>query len=209
MRWLSDKVMKRLIWILWALALYFLGSAFYIPAKAMLAQNLLATAWQRTLANKQANKEQANKPWPWADTYPVARLRVVGHAIDQIVLQGDQGNSLAFGPGLHPASKVTIDSGASGMVVISAHRDTHFNFLKDIRLGEIIELQIIDSGTTRYRVEDIQIVNINYVHIQSPDDNKWLTLVTCYPFNAIRSDPSLRYVVMAEAVDDCLQDCFI
>ncbi len=204
MRWLSDRAMKRLIWILLALAIYFLGSALYIPVKAMWAQNLLETAWQRTLANK-----QANKPWPWADTYPVARLRVAGHAIDQIVLQGDQGNSLAFGPGLHPASEVAIDSGASGMVVISAHRDMHFNFLKDIRLGEIIELQTIDSGTTRYRVEDIQIVNIRYVQIQSPDDSKWLTLVTCYPFNAIRSDPSLRYVVMAEAVDDCLQDCFI
>lgn len=196
--------MKVLIWILLALALYFIGSAFYIPAKAMLAQTMLVAAWEETLVSG-----EATRPWSWADTYPAARLRVPGHAIDQIVMQGDKGNSLAFGPGLHPASEV---SRSSGMIVISAHRDTHFHFLKDIALGETIELQTIDSGMSRYRVEDIQIVNIHLMDIQPPDNNKWLALVTCYPFNTLRSDPSLRYVVMAESIEDCEQNennCFI
>lgn len=184
--------MKYALRILLVAALYFLASGFYIPAKAKLAQLLLDNAWQATLATK-----QLTKPWPWADTFPVARLRAPGHGIDQIVLQGDQGNSLAFGPGLHPASDI---GKASGMLVISAHRDTHFNFLQYIKPGEILMLQTRDGAMTYYRVEDIQIVTTRDTLIQTPDNNKWLTLVTCYPFNTIRSDPSLRYVVMAEAV---------
>ena len=189
---LKDKAMKIVIWSLLALALFFLASAFYIPAKALLAQHLLEHAWQRTLEN-----EQANKPWPWADTFPVARLRVPSHEIDHIVLDGDQGNSLAFAPGLHPASEV---SKLSGMIVISAHRDTHFNFLKDVQLGEVLELQNSEGEIAKYRVEDMQVVNANQSQLKSPDNSKWLALVTCYPFNTIQSDPSLRFVVMAEAL---------
>jgi len=84
MRGLSDKTMRRLIWILLAAALFFLGSAFYIPAKAMLAQQLLQQAWADTLRSH----GKINRPWPWADTWPVARLIVPGRHIDQIVLEG-------------------------------------------------------------------------------------------------------------------------
>lgn len=190
---LSDRTLKIILWSLLALAIFFLGSAFYIPVKAMLAQTMLENAWNRTLANK-----QAYKPWSWSDTYPTARLRAPAHGIDQIVVDGDQGNSLAFAPGIHPASEV---SKRTGMIVISAHRDTHFHFLKDVQLGEILELQTSDGEITQYRIEDVQVVHADQSRIISPDDSKWLALVTCYPFNTVRSDPSLRFVVMAEAIN--------
>lgn len=204
MRWLTEKTMRRLLWILLALALYFLGSAFYIPAKAMLAQRMLETAWTRTLET-----EQASKPWPWADTYPVARLRVPVHRVDLIVLDGDTGNSLAFGPGLHPASEVDK---LNGLILISAHRDTHFNFLQHIQFGQFIELQTAKDSTTRYRVEELQIVDSRYGRIQAPEEGRWLTLVTCYPFDTVMANTTLRYVVMAEAISDCAlngSDCYI
>lgn len=184
--------MKWIICFFITIALFFLGSAIYIPAKAGLAQILLQSAWE-----KSRNSEHPIKPWPWADTHPIARLLMPDHDIDQIVLDGDQGNSLAFGPGLHPASDI---KDTSGTVLISGHRDTHFNFLKDIKLGETLELQTKDNTMVRYRVQDIQIVNTVRTHFQAADKNMWLVLVTCYPFNTIRSDPSMRYVVMAEAI---------
>lgn len=201
---LSDKVIRRIIWVLLVLAVYFLGSAFYIPAKAMLAQHMLHSAWQKSQTNG-----QISKPWPWADTYPVARLRVPSHRVDQIVLNGDTGNSLAFAPGLHPDSELGRNN---GMVVISAHRDTHFQFLEHIQLGDIIELDTIDTGTMQYRVEDVQIVNIHHTRIAAPDMNRWLSLVTCYPFNTVNANTSLRYVVIAEEVKDCpakKSDCYV
>jgi sortase A len=195
MRGLSDKLMQRLIWLLLALALFFLGTAFYIPAKAMLAQTLLHRAWTNTLARH----GQINKPWPWADTWPVARLRVPAHHIDQIVLEGDTGNSLAFAPGQSLQSFVDKQTGA---IMISAHRDTHFRFLKDVALGEIITLQNEDGEVDRYQVQDLEIIDTRYGHVSMPQSGKWLVLVTCYPFDAISNAGSQRYVVTAEAVAD-------
>ena len=74
--------------------LWQLGAGGWIHAKAWLAQRLLASAWQETMANG-----NAAKPWAWADTHPLARLRVPAHGIDQIVLAGSSGSSLAFAPG--------------------------------------------------------------------------------------------------------------
>lgn len=204
MRGLSDKVMRRMIWILLALAIYFLGSAFYIPAKAMLAQQLLQSAWQNSLAAK-----TVHKPWPWADMHPVARLRVPGHAVDQVVLSGEQGNSLAFAPGMHPASD---PAGEQGLVVISAHRDTHFRFLQYVVPGDEIELQTMSGQGIRYRVMQTQVVNISQSNLQVRAQNRWLGLVTCYPFNTINADPALRYLVLAEEVKECRnprQGCYI
>jgi sortase A len=195
MRGLSDKMLRRLIWLLLALALFFLGSAFYIPAKAVLAQTLLQQAWADTLASH----GQINKPWPWADTWPVARLIVPDHDIDQIVLEGDMGNSLAFAPGQSVQSFVDKDSGA---IMISAHRDTHFRFLKDVALGETIELQNEDGAIDRYRVQDLQIVDTRYGDVAVPQTGKWLVLVTCYPFDTLQAGGSRRYVVTAEATAD-------
>jgi len=193
MRGLSDKLMRRLIWILLALALFFLGSAFYIPAKAMLAQQLLQQAWADTLASH----GQISKPWPWADTWPVARLIVPAHDIAQIVLEGDTGNSLAFAPGQSIQSYMGKHRSA---IMISAHRDTHFHFLKNVILGEIIELQHEDGSIVRYRVQDRQIIDTRYGDVAVPMGGNWLVLVTCYPFDALQAGGSQRYVVSAEAV---------
>jgi len=193
MRGLSDKMMRRLIWILLALALFFLGSAFYIPAKAMLAQQLLQQAWADTLTSH----GQISKPWPWADTWPVARLIVPAHDIDQIVLEGDTGNSLAFAPGQSIQSYTGKHRSA---IMISAHRDTHFHFLKNVILGEIIELQHEDGSIVRYRVQDRQIIDTRYGDVAVPTSGNWLVLVTCYPFDALQAGGSQRYVVSAEAV---------
>src|SRR5256884_6616698 len=59
------------ITLLVALGAWQLGRGAWIQAKAWLAQSLIAHAWARTLSG-----ERQAKPWPWADTWPVARLTV-------------------------------------------------------------------------------------------------------------------------------------
>lgn len=191
---LSDKAMRRLIWLLLALALLFLGNAFYIPAKAILAQHLLHESWQQTLAGG----GEINKPWPWADTWPVARLQVPSQDIDHIVLEGDTGNTLAFAPG---RSTYTSLHDELGFILINAHRDTHFRFLQDIALGETLFLQQADGFVQRYIVQDTQVVDAKTAYLRAPSRGRWLVLVTCYPFDVIQTGGTLRYVVMAEAVE--------
>ena len=48
-----------------------LGQGAWIHARAWVAQALLKRAWVRTAAG-----ETRVKPWPWADTWPVARIEI-------------------------------------------------------------------------------------------------------------------------------------
>ena len=116
---------KVLIVLLPLCGLWFMGQASYIHAKAVFAQLLLETAWTETL-----NGQKEVKPWPWADTWPIARLSAPALGISRIVLAGASGSSLAFGPGHLFGSS---SPGEKGNVIISGHRDTHFSFLEKIK----------------------------------------------------------------------------
>ncbi|MGO1080839.1 hypothetical protein ACTOWL_35275, partial [Inquilinus sp. CA228] len=70
------------------------GQGLWIHAKAMLAQVLLDRAFAETLATG-----RAVKPWPWADTWPVARIDLPRLGESAIALAGASGQALAFGPG--------------------------------------------------------------------------------------------------------------
>jgi len=186
-------------WQLWLAAVAFsvslwqLGQGSYIQAKAWLAQVLIKQAWARTLEG-----EAQAKPWPWADTWPVARITLPGRHIERFVLAGANGRTIAFGPG-HVFG--TPLPGETGNSVIGAHRDTHFAFLRNVQPGEEIVVQKSVSVTRRYRVTGAEIVDKSETRVlaQRLGESR-LTLITCYPFDALRAGGPLRYVVTAKAI---------
>ena len=125
------------------------GSALFIPAKAAVAQILLHRAWDRTLTG-----EDRVKPWPWADTWPVARLKLPDTGTDLIVLAGTSGQALAFGPG-HVGG--TAAPGRPGLSMIGGHRDTHLKALARLKPGSRVEIQRPDGATRVYRMESATI----------------------------------------------------
>ncbi|MBI5612856.1 MAG: class GN sortase [Gammaproteobacteria bacterium] len=165
------------------------AQGLYIPAKAVVAQQLLQLAWERTQAGA-----RVARPWPWADTHPVARLTVPELDIDQIVLEGASGRTLAFGPGLLPGS---VPAGDAGHIVISGHRDTHFRFLAELAPGARIYLTGADGARHAYRVDDTQVVDMRQYRGLTECDGRCLTLVTCYPFDAVVPGGPLRFLVFA------------
>jgi len=176
--------------MLLTLAAWQLGAAGYIHVKALLAQALLELAWQRTLAG-----EPNVRPWPWADMQPVARLRASAQERDLIVLDGASGRSLAFGPAHVPGSALPGDPGAS---VIAGHRDTHFQFLRELRRGDPLEIQRADGITLRYEVSELRIVDSRTTRIALDGGVNSLKLVTCYPFAAVPPGAPLRFEVTAQ-----------
>lgn len=182
--------MKKIILILLILSgCWFVGQSLYIHAKALLAQQLLERAWK----NIQSGQAQS-KPWPWADTWPVARLQVPEQDIDLVVLAGDNGRTLAFGPGYNFASAMP---GQPGNSLISAHRDTHFEFLQHLNKGDIILLETADKKRHQFRVESSRITRNKDVFFPANEQNAYLQLVTCYPFNALENGGDERYIVSA------------
>jgi sortase A len=178
-----------------------LASAGVIKAKAQLAPLLIAQAWEES----RASGGVPVKPWPWADTWPVARLKVPAHGEDLLVLAGDTGNSLAFGPG-HTLSSAQL--GSPGLSVVAGHRDTHFKFLRWVRPGADIELELPRGTIRHYRVRAARIANAEREMWLAAQGHETLLLVTCYPFNALRAGGPLRYLVEAHSVEEGTVDPF-
>jgi sortase A len=174
--------------VLLVLGVWHAGHGVWIHAKAQLAQYLLHRAWTRTLAG-----ERDVKPWPWADTWPVARLRVPAHAVDLIVLDGVSGRTLAFGPG-HASNSPA--PGSPGTALISGHRDTHFRFLAALKAGDAIVVESPGRPATRFSVVETSVVDSRVAVIRAADGPA-LVLLTCYPFDALRAGGPLRWVVTA------------
>ncbi len=172
------------------------GHGVYIYAKAELAQYLLAGAWEES-----KKTQQPVKPWPWADTWPVARLTVPTHNIDLIVLAGDSGRTLAFGPGHNFGSVLPGDIGNS---IISAHRDTHFEFLQNLSAGDEIIIENPQGIKKHFTVSNTHVIDSRNAYIPVDYDNAALTLVTCFPFNSMTTGGPLRFVVVAVESDNSL-----
>ncbi len=175
--------------LLVCLVLWHWGGAAWIHLKAHLAQYLIADAWRQTLEG-----HQAVKPWPWADTWPVARLEARNQVF--YVLAGAQGHSLAFGPG-HLTGTAMPGEGVS---VIGGHRDTHFRFLRHAVPGDSLQLQTRQGEQVRYRIAHIRVVDSRYEPLVLDDTQEGLLLVTCYPFDALSANGPLRLLVWAEKV---------
>jgi sortase A len=181
-----------LVVLLAALGTWQLGAGGYIQAKAWLAQYLLERAWSEARAGA-----SRAKPWPWADTWPVARLRFPRRHVNLIVLAGATGRTLAFAPGHLSGTPLP---GQAGDSVVSGHRDTHFRFLQYVKVGEPIEVESTDGSVKRFRVTETRIVNGTNARLAAGGSEPTLTLVTCYPFDAIMPGGPLRYLVTARAV---------
>jgi len=166
-------------------SLLYLVGALWIPAKALLAQWLIDLGWQQA----QAGNETA-QAWPWADTRAVGVLSVPGLGIRQIILEGNSGRNLAFGP-------VVLDGTSTGSdLVISGHRDTHFHFLKDIETGDRLIVQT-KNRTQHYQVIAVEIVDSRTSELVIEPETSRISLVTCYPFDATLAGGPLRWIVTA------------
>jgi sortase A len=179
------------------LGTYQFSGGLYIFAKAELAQYLIADAWHKNLQSA-----EQHKPWPWADTHPVAELIIQDKS--WYVLAGASGRNLAFAPS-HVSS--TPEPGEIGNSVIVGHRDTQFNSLKSLQKGDLIEVKT-KHKRQKFKVTMLRIAEHSQLeYLQSDinndtfdDDQSSLTLITCYPFDSVLPNPTHRYIIRAIAI---------
>ncbi len=168
------------------------GLGAWIPIKAVLAQVLPEQAWQRTLAG-----ERRVRPWPWADTWPVAALDVAGERL--IMLADRGGHALAFGPGHVTGSAAP---GAADLSVLAGHRDTHFRQLRALSRGSTITLTTADGQRRLYVVRESRV--LPHPELAPPPlaaGASWLALAACWPFDALRVGGEERFVILASPLE--------
>lgn len=126
----------------------------------------------------------------------LAILRIPGIALEVPVSYGTDELVLLRGAGLVEGTGLP---GSNGNVGIAAHRDTYFRALKDLAIGDRIELVMLD-GTQTYVVTDLSVVEPTDVHVLADIGEPILTLVTCYPFYFVGNAPK-RFIVRAVAAE--------
>lgn len=85
-----------------------------------------------------------------------------------------------------------------GNVGIAGHRDGFFRALKDIEVGDAMDI-LTFQGKSEFVVSSITIVDPSDVSVLAPTDDATITLVTCYPFYFVGHAPK-RYIVKGELV---------
>ncbi|MCG8493733.1 MAG: sortase [Sneathiellales bacterium] len=174
--------------LLMGLALWQLAQAGLLAAKAWAAPVLIERAWNESLEDG-----ERHKPWPWADSSPVARLVVPSKHIERFILQGDNMRNLAFGPVLQ---KIGSDQ------LLYGHRDTHFGFLQDLHLKDRIGFQKFQGKAEKWHVTEMKTLHKDDFYLEQDKQESRLILVTCYPFDALWPETDMRFIVVLEKYTD-------
>jgi len=129
-----------------------------------------------------------------ADVTPLGVLKIPDVDLTVPIFEGTSDLMLNRGVGWIEGTAAVDERGNLGL---AGHRDGFFRVLKDVEIGDTIEVQSLD-GVTRYRITEFLIVAPEDVYVLAPTDTATLTLVTCYPFYFIGEAPQ-RYIVKGVA----------
>lgn len=168
------------------------GTGLWSGAKTWLADALIARAWRSSLATG-----RHVKPWPWADAWPVARLRIPALGIERYVLSGAEG---ALGMGARHMAGTALP-GEAGNSVIGALREEDFAFLRELRAQTEIDVDSMDTRGIRYTVRYVQELDTGDFWITKQEGPTRLTLITCSPRAESPSNKAPCHAVSAYAVE--------
>ena len=171
------------------LGLFGIAKASLMPIKAIIGQHYLEVAWQDSLKNN-----KLSKPWKSADFYMIGELTVPKLKISRVILNSVSGEALAWSIG-----RVTnlVSSSKNGPIILAGHRDSHMQFMSKLKIGDKIELMMTDGVLKKYEISKLDVTDkpeLKISNISIDDDS--LILMTCWPFNALRSGPQ-RYILVA------------
>jgi len=124
---------------------------------------------------------------------PLAVLRIPRINLEVAVLSGT--TELALNRGVGHIDGTPLP-GEEGNVGIAGHRDGYFRGLKDVEVGDLIEMETLTDSEI-YTITELFLVDPPDVWVLEPTENPAITLVTCYPFYYAGSAPQ-RYIVRAE-----------
>lgn len=200
MKVILPKVLARRI-LLWtqvgllACAVLMLGYCGLVLLDTWAFQKGEQRRFDRQLVERIASPAPPKALPPAAEGGLIGRIEIARLGVSVMVIEGTGSKTLRRAAGHIVGTGLP---GRPGNIGISAHRDTFFRPLRNIRENDIITLTTL-LGEYRYRVISTGIVSPSDVEVLDPGDSEILTLVTCYPFYFVGSAPD-RFIVRAERV---------
>jgi len=145
---------------------------------------LRSAGWKKVRSQPESSSAQSD--------VPLAVLRIPRIRLEVPVLEGTDKRILNHAVGRIPG---TARLGEGGNIGLAGHRDGFFRGLKDVTVGDTVELRG-PTGTVAYKVDQLSVVAPQDVSVLNPKSGPSLTLVTCYPFYFVGAAPQ-RYIVSA------------
>jgi sortase A len=142
-----------------------------------------------------ARPSAAPHPLPVAEGV-MGRIEIPRLKISAIIAEGIDTRTLKRAVGHIPATRLP---GEVGNVGLAAHRDGFFRGLGEVRKDDLI-LIVTPERTYSYHVEWGEVMDPHRVDVLRSTSERWVTLVTCYPFHWIGKAPQ-RFIVRAEQFD--------
>lgn len=165
------------------------GAVFPIPPP-----EAVRTVGRSAPAGAMADAGPADEPS--AEGLPIALLRIDAVGLEVPVFSDIRERNLSRGAGWIPGTAAPDDV---GNMAIAAHRDQYFRVLKDVAVGDLLELESL-SGRRNYEITVMSIVEPEDLWPLDPADVATVTLVTCYPFHYIGPAPQ-RFIIQAVATN--------
>ena len=125
----------------------------------------------------------------------IGRIEIDSLGVSAMVIEGTSDTTLRRAVGHISGTSLP---GQRGNVGLSAHRDTFFRPLRNIRRNQVITIVTLE-GEYRYRVLSTGVVSPRDVGVLDQGDGETLTLVTCYPFYFVGAAPN-RFIVHAARI---------
>lgn len=111
------------------------------------------------------------------------------------IIQGTNDKELKKGVGHFIQS---VLPGEEDNCVFSAHRDTAFRQIGNLKIGDELIVET-SAGTFTYDISGTRIVHEDDKTVIVPTDHAVLTITTCYPFNYLGNAPD-RYIISGNLV---------
>jgi LPXTG-site transpeptidase (sortase) family protein len=154
-----------------------------------------AYSYQAVQKSRLESVDPGEEPRPVIEGSAIGELRVPRLGLNAVFVQGDSPRILRHAVG-HISE--TALPGEPGNVVLTAHRDSFFRPLRNIRQGDTIEIQTPESEFA-YQVDWTEVVSPSDVEVLQPSTENTLTLVTCFPFYYVGPAPK-RFIVRAHRI---------
>jgi sortase A len=129
------------------------------------------------------------QPAPLRNGEPYAWLNIPAAGIDLLVVNGASEPNLSHFPCREQVGSATL---------VMAHRDTHFQGLENLSIGDAFTLELRRGELRRFQCLEIHVVDKKEVEalIQTQSGEDRLLLLTCHPFRHIGPAPR-RFLVVA------------
>jgi sortase A len=176
-----------------ALLLAYVGTSYFAMYSE---QRKLAQQWQQENARSaSANQGDRSASGAVADD-GLTRISIPRIELDAVVVEGTSYRQLAVAPG---HLQETATPGEDGNAVITAHRDTFFRHIFELKKGDNILIQR-RGEVYKFEVTGKKITSPEDVSVLRRSKDARLTLITCYPPYYIGPAPE-RLVVFSKLVE--------